>query len=43
MKTFRDFHAEQCFWSFVVNCSIPIGVYLIYLTIKNIIYERHNR
>ena len=34
MKTFRDFHAEECYWSFRANCTIPIGIYLLYLYIK---------
>ena len=30
MKTTEDIHAEQCYWTIIANCSIPLFVYILY-------------
>lgn len=39
MKTTEDIHAEQCYWTIVANCSLPIFIFILYRLIKSIIRD----
>lgn len=40
MKTFKYYQAQECYWTIIYNCSIPICIFLLYLYIKGIIINR---
>lgn len=35
MKTYREIQAEECYWTIIYNCTIPIYISLLCSWIKS--------